>query len=66
VSRPSKHWCPRCGITLDGDWPCLTAGDAKGCEIAKAAGVKPRLRLAEEYFDRRRREVTAELAKQGR
>jgi len=39
------HRCERCGIVVDG-WPCLSAKDAKECQIAKAAGVKPKLRLS--------------------
>lgn len=43
--RTYRHKCPRCGVVVVGEWPCLTAKDAKTCEIAKAAGVKPKLRL---------------------
>lgn len=44
-SKPSKHKCPRCGIVLVNEWPCLSAADARKCETAKTAGVKPKLRL---------------------
>lgn len=43
--KPSKYKCPRCGLTLIDEWPCLNATDAKKCAKAKAANIKPKLRL---------------------
>jgi len=41
-----RYKCPRCGVVVVDEWPCLTAKDAKGCKIAADAGVKPKLRLS--------------------
>lgn len=46
MAEPSKIKCPRCGIVLIDEWPCITATDAKKCETAKAANIKPKLRLS--------------------
>lgn len=43
--REYSHRCERCGIVVKGEWPCLSASDAKQCKIAKAAGVEPKLRI---------------------
>ncbi len=44
--RPNyRHRCERCGIVVEGEWPCLTAADAKQCKIASAAGVVPKSRI---------------------
>lgn len=40
-----RHRCERCGIVVEGEWPCLTAADAKRCKIAAAAGIAPKLRI---------------------
>ena len=40
-----RHRCPYCDIVVEGEWPCLSAKDAKDCPTAKAAGVKPKRRL---------------------
>lgn len=49
LTQPRKeysHRCPRCGVVVKGEWPCLTAKDARNCNIAREAGVTPKLRLA--------------------
>jgi len=45
MTKPSKIKCPRCGLVLTDEWPCLTATDARNCKIAEEAKVKPKLRL---------------------
>ena len=44
--REYSHKCERCGVVVKGEWPCLTAKDAKNCNIASAAGVTPKLRIS--------------------
>jgi hypothetical protein len=39
-----QYTCERCDIVVPGG-PCQTAKEAKNCQTAKAAGVKPKLRL---------------------
>lgn len=44
-ARALRHSCPYCDVVVRGEWPCLSAKDAKDCRIAKAAGVQPKRRL---------------------
>lgn len=48
VKQPAKtyrHKCERCGVVVVGEWPCLTATDARTCHHAADAGVRPKLRI---------------------